>query len=199
MLPNRTIIEPSCTTRALFRVAAPTIVFPFHLLIFSLFPLLVLNDKQYQAGVPRHVWLAGSALRPYFEDVREIVAQKDEIRELRSHKIVTPDKLSFDHCPIVDCGVTDDSKVLALAQKLVKDISEGEVIYLHCWGGHGRTGTVVCIMLYLLYGVSGLACFPVFAVILSISLCSFFQPVYTHCQNPPFKPDDRTMSLSCML
>lgn len=113
-----------------------------------------LYEIQYQAGVPRHIWLAGSALRPYFEDVREIVAQKDEIRELRSHKIVTPDKLSFDHCPIVDCGVTDDSKVLALAQKLVKDISEGEVIYLHCWGGHGRTGTVVCIMLYLLYGVS---------------------------------------------
>jgi hypothetical protein len=119
--------------------------------------LCIFENIQYKAGVPRHIWLAGSALRPYFEDVRDIVAQKDEIRELRSHKIVTPDKLSFDHCPIVDCGVTDDSKVLALAQKLVKDISEGEVIYLHCWGGHGRTGTVVCIMLYLLYGVSTLS------------------------------------------
>jgi protein tyrosine phosphatase len=46
------------------------------------------------------------------------------------------------------------SKVVALAQKLVRDIAEGQVIYLHCWGGHGRTGTVVCIMLHLLYGVS---------------------------------------------
>jgi hypothetical protein len=44
--------------------------------------------------------------------------------------------------------------VVALAQKLVRDIAEGQVIYLHCWGGHGRTGTVVCIMLHLLYGVS---------------------------------------------
>ncbi|CAN0217928.1 unnamed protein product [Ectocarpus fasciculatus] len=27
-------------------------------------------------------------------------------------------------------------------------------MYLHCWGGHGRTGTVVCIMLHLMYGLS---------------------------------------------
>lgn len=99
------------------------------------------------------MWQAGGALRPYFEDVEAIVSQKDTIPELDGIKIVDSAHLSFDHCPIIDCGVTDDSKVLALAQKLTKDISEGEVIYLHCWGGHGRTGTVVCIMLYLLYGV----------------------------------------------
>lgn len=109
---------------------------------------------KYQAGVNREVWQAGGALRPYFEDVEAIVSQKDTIPELDGIKIVDSARLSFDHCPIIDCGVTDDSKVLALAQKLTKDISEGEVIYLHCWGGHGRTGTVVCIMLYLLYGVS---------------------------------------------
>jgi hypothetical protein len=94
------------------------------------------------------------ALRPYFEDVEAIVSQRDSISELNGFRIVGIDRLSFDHCPIIDCGVMDYSKVLALAQKLAKDISEGEVIYLHCWGGHGRTGTVVCIMLYLLYGVS---------------------------------------------
>lgn len=111
------------------------------------------STTQYQAGVNREIWQAGGALRPYFEDVEAIVSQKDSIPELHGHPIVSADRLSFDHCPIIDCGVTDDSKVLALAQKLTQDISEGEVIYLHCWGGHGRTGTVVCIMLYLLYGV----------------------------------------------
>lgn len=117
-------------------------------------------QKQYQAGVSREVWQAGGALRPYFEDVESIVSQKDTIPELDGCSIVDINRLSFDHCPIIDCGVTDDSKVLALAQKLTKDISEGEVIYLHCWGGHGRTGTVVCIMLYLLYGVCGaITCF----------------------------------------
>lgn len=58
--------------------------------------------------MPRHIWQTGGALRPYFEDVREIVAKKHSIRELRGKKIVDIDKLSFEHCPIVDCGVTDD-------------------------------------------------------------------------------------------
>lgn len=119
-------------------------------------PIKIITNPQYQAGVPRVVWRAGGALRPYFEDVQEIVAQKDVIAEFEGHNVVHIDQLLFEHCPIIDCGVTDDSKVVALAQALVRDISEGQVIYLHCWGGHGRTGTVVCIMLHLLYGVSAL-------------------------------------------
>ena len=26
-----------------------------------------------------------------------------------------------------------------------------EIVYLHCWGGHGRAGTVVCLLLHWLY------------------------------------------------
>ncbi len=109
--------------------------------------------------------------------MESIVSQKDTIPELDGCKIVDISKLSFDHCPIIDCGVTDDSKVLALAQKLTKDISEGEVIYLHCWGGHGRTGTVVCIMLYLLYGVSAILFFGL-QIFLFYGRVFFFHRVY---------------------
>ena len=34
-------------------------------------------------------------------------------------------------------------------------MDDGEVIYLHCWGGHGRAGTVGSIVLGLLYGLNG--------------------------------------------
>jgi hypothetical protein len=44
--------------------------------------------------------------------------------------------------------------VLKLARHLVEMVQRGHRLYLHCWGGHGRTGTVVCIMLYLIYGLS---------------------------------------------
>lgn len=44
--------------------------------------------------------------------------------------------------------------MLQLAAKLAARLARGEVMYLHCWGGHGRTGTVVCIMLHLMYGLS---------------------------------------------
>ena len=46
-------------------------------------------------------------------------------------EIVSIENLSFDHCPIVDCGITDDNKVLELSRKLVHEISNGQVIYLH--------------------------------------------------------------------
>lgn len=102
------------------------------------------------------MWRFGKSLRPYFEDVKLIVQNKSNYHQLVSSPIPVVDfsDLSFDHCPIVDCGITDDDRVLALCRKLVADISRGEVIYLHCWGGHGRTGTVVSIMLHLMYGVS---------------------------------------------
>ena len=48
----------------------------------------------------------------------------------------------------------EDDRVRDLAIYLVDLILHGDTIYLHCWGGHGRTGTVVCIMLHLMYGLS---------------------------------------------
>lgn len=46
------------------------------------------------------------------------------------------------------------AQVLQLAARLAARVARGEVLYLHCWGGHGRTGTVVSIMLHLMYGLS---------------------------------------------
>lgn len=45
-------------------------------------------------------------------------------------------------------------QVLQLAARLAARVARGEVLYLHCWGGHGRTGTVVSIMLNLMYDLS---------------------------------------------
>lgn len=104
--------------------------------------------------MPPEQWRAGKGLRPYFQDVKHIVQNKTIYFPNCSEPIVDIQNLSFDHLPIVDCGVTDDDRVLQLCRKLVLDITKGEVIYLHCWGGHGRTGTVVSIMLHLMYGVS---------------------------------------------
>lgn len=62
--------------------------------------------------------------------------------------------VTFDKLEIVDCNVTDDIKILKFAIKIVKLLEAGEKIYLHCWGGHGRAGTVFCIVLHLIYGMS---------------------------------------------
>jgi protein-tyrosine phosphatase len=110
-----------------------------------------LQQEYRETGVTEAMWRGGHGLRPYFEDVKKIVANKSKFDAFRGVKICNSSELSFVHFPIRDCGITDDSAVLKLCRQLVKAISEGAVLYLHCWGGHGRTGTVVCIMLYLMY------------------------------------------------
>ncbi|GBG28478.1 Hypothetical Protein FCC1311_047012 [Hondaea fermentalgiana] len=65
------------------------------------------------------------------------------------------DGLRLFKLPIVDLQCTSDANVLALAVDLVQLIASGghEVVYMHCWGGHGRTGTLVAVMLSLYYGI----------------------------------------------
>lgn len=108
---------------------------------------------EYTPGVSEELWRNGEALRPYFEDVLYILDNKDKFMNL-SHITLNKEDAKFQLCPILDCGIGDDEKILELCEELVNDIANGEVIYLHCWGGHGRTGTVVSIMLHLMYGVS---------------------------------------------
>jgi len=111
--------------------------------------MFVCLQQEYNPRVTENMWRRSNALRPYFQDVEKIVHQKRH-----EANIVSPEKLSFVHFPIKDCGVSDDDSVLELAKKLVQAIAHGDIIYMHCWGGHGRTGTVVCIMLHLMYGLT---------------------------------------------
>jgi hypothetical protein len=51
-------------------------------------------------GVSESMWRSGQALRPYFEDVKRLVAAKDEIPEFTGYNIVEANKLGFVHFPI---------------------------------------------------------------------------------------------------
>jgi mRNA deadenylase 3'-5' endonuclease subunit Ccr4 len=54
----------------------------------------------------------------------------------------------FLHFPIADGGVTkDEDGFIALIFELIQRMKAGRRIYLHCWGGHGRTGSIVSILL----------------------------------------------------
>jgi hypothetical protein len=87
--------------------------------------------------IPEEHWRAGHGLRPYFVDAR------------RLSKV----PLIWRHLPIVDGGVSEDEFMEALVCDLLDDLKAGRVLYLHCWGGHGRTGIVACLLLAVLYGL----------------------------------------------
>lgn len=61
----------------------------------------------------------------------------------------------FDSQPIMDQSVTADGLVVALAARILRRVRDGECVYVHCKGGHGRTGTVCSIVLGLAYSLDG--------------------------------------------
>ena len=62
--------------------------------------------------------------------------------------------VKFYKLPIQDCKTTDDNSLLEFAKLIVQILQFKEKIYLHCWGGHGRAGTVYCLILQLAYGMT---------------------------------------------
>lgn len=62
--------------------------------------------------------------------------------------------LHFLHSPIVDLGIPSQDKLFALIQDINACLKSGQRLYIHCWGGRGRAGTVAACMMGALYNVS---------------------------------------------
>jgi predicted kinase len=62
--------------------------------------------------------------------------------------------MAFVEQPIPDQEIADDALVDMLADQLLDRLKSGERLYVHCRGGHGRTGTVCAILLGRLYSLS---------------------------------------------
>jgi hypothetical protein len=73
---------------------------------------------------------ADDPLDPYEQPVRDMAAQRGA--EVRYSRRAIPDM----GCPSAD---TMD----AILDEIDSALADGHVVYVHCWGGIGRTGTVV--------------------------------------------------------
>ena len=88
------------------------------------------------AGITRFVCLNaeyGTNLLEYYEYARTL----------------TPE--SFIHIPVNDMNITDDHIIKQKCSEIANMILSGERVYIHCSGGHGRTGTFVALILNILY------------------------------------------------
>ena len=74
-------------------------------------------QQEYRAeGVTEEMWRSGEALRPYFQDVLQLLGKLRELRRADPGSvpaICAPEETDFVHFPIVDCNVADDTKVCA--------------------------------------------------------------------------------------
>ncbi|MFZ2782430.1 MAG: hypothetical protein WAZ99_10705 [Rectinemataceae bacterium] len=57
--------------------------------------------------------------------------------------------------PIPDYGVPDAPTMRAIVKIVRAALDTGETVFIHCWGGRGRTGTVVACLLREFRGLSG--------------------------------------------
>jgi hypothetical protein len=58
---------------------------------------------------------------------------------------------AFIHIPVKDMNITDDNIIRQKCSEIAHMILSGERVYIHCSGGHGRTGTFVALVLNILY------------------------------------------------
>ena len=77
---------------------------------------------------------AGKAFTGYEEQMQSIAASM-------SHSI------SFERMPIRDTWVPSRIEMIEILDRIDVSIERGKPVYVHCWGGRGRTGTVAgCYM-----------------------------------------------------
>ena len=63
-------------------------------------------------------------------------------------------KIKFIHFMIEDFGIQSNEATNEFVQMLTNLVWKGEILYIHCLGGHGRTGTISVPLLISLYGLS---------------------------------------------
>ena len=97
-------------------------------------------------------WKAGRVCRPYIFDAAELC--KHPPVGPSGERYPRPEQLRLLHVPIRDFDCSNDEVVMRLAKALIWRLRRGEKVYLHCWGGHGRTGTVTAVLLGILYDLT---------------------------------------------
>ena len=111
-----------------------------------------LSDKLCVGGYPANKFELNTLLVSEITTFVCLNEQSDKERIYKYENDFPKDKIySFINEPIEDMSITFDDKVIALCEIIVEKIYNGEKVYLHCKGGHGRTGTIAAIVLYILY------------------------------------------------
>ena len=95
------------------------------------------TDKLIDLGV--NVWVSLVEDSENFEDYTEYVLEKSPTSE-------------FLKCPIPDRKICKDEDLFQLVENVHQLVQDGKFAYVHCHGGHGRSGTFAACFLMRYYG-----------------------------------------------
>lgn len=114
----------------------------------------ICTQAEYDPNATEAEWRRCQKLRPYFQDAIDIIRSSKQSRSRANMFKQNPEDLQFVYFPIIDQDVAPDKDFIMLIHDLLARLDRGEKFYLHCWGGHGRTGTVAAVLLGLLYDIT---------------------------------------------
>lgn len=75
--------------------------------------------------------------------VTSFVDVTEEDEGLQPYANLLPHSARWARFPIADGGCPTVETMRSLLDHVDAEVARGEVVYVHCWGGHGRTGTVM--------------------------------------------------------
>lgn len=72
----------------------------------------------------------GDRMKPYDALLHDVAAERDKAVNYKRH-------------PIRDMSITSDDHYDEILEHIRAELADSRVVVVHCWGGKGRTGTVV--------------------------------------------------------
>jgi len=86
--------------------------------------------------------LLDAGIRAFFDltEAGELSPYDEVLREIAGGRGI---EIAYERVPIRDLGVPDASELHALLSRIAVNVEGGVPSYVHCWGGIGRTGTVI--------------------------------------------------------
>jgi protein-tyrosine phosphatase len=78
---------------------------------------------------------------------KELIADVVDIEDysviLYEEAVKRNKKINIYRYPIKDLSIPTVNQMVAILNKIDEQIAVGKKVYIHCWGGVGRTGTVI--------------------------------------------------------
>jgi ADP-ribosylglycohydrolase len=89
---------------------------------------------------PHHIaWLSQIGIR----HIINLTSHDDQLPPYTNLLATYAPHIRHEQYPIIDGSVPSEVQMVAILQSIDASISRGEGVYIHCWGGFGRTGMVV--------------------------------------------------------
>ncbi|RZK46946.1 MAG: phosphatase [Hymenobacter sp.] len=109
------------------------------------------------AAIPKLDALLAAGIRDFYDltEAGELVPYEALLRERAAHAGLDPSSIGYRRLPIRDLGLPSAERLQEILVALAESTAAGRRAAVHCWGGIGRTGTVVGCHLVQQHGLNG--------------------------------------------